>query len=94
MIGRERTGILWPNHTRAFRPTDHTLTTHSIQSRTQSGYAAQMMGAPKFANELYFKWGHPENKNMSRWFGHALAATAVAQARAFSRATQQETVAA
>jgi hypothetical protein len=53
-----------------------------------------MMGAPKFANELYFKWGHPENKNMSRWFGHALAATAVAQARAFSRATQQETVAA
>jgi len=53
-----------------------------------------MMGAPKFANELYFKEGHPENKNLSRWFGHALSATALAQARAFTRTTQQETVSA
>jgi hypothetical protein len=31
-----------------------------------------MAFAPTFANELYYKKGHPENKNMSRWFGHAM----------------------
>ena len=38
-----------------------------------------MGGAPSFANKLYFKEGHPENKNMSRWFGHALATCGAAQ---------------
>ncbi len=38
-----------------------------------------MAGAPSFANKLYYKEGHPENKNMSRWFGHALATCAAAQ---------------
>ena len=38
-----------------------------------------MGGAPSFANKLYFKEGHPENKNMSRWFGHALATCGEAQ---------------
>jgi hypothetical protein len=34
----------------------------------QASYSAQMGLAPEWANEFYFKKGHPLNKNMSQWY--------------------------
>jgi len=51
-----------------------------------------MAFAPKFANEFYFKKGHPENKNMSQWFGLALGSMTVAQALASQEKTPNKAV--
>ena len=48
--------------------------------------------APTFANELYWKKGHPEHRNLSRWFGHALAGMAVAQGLASKESTPNKAV--
>mmetsp|Transcript_28253 Transcript_28253/g.47395 ORF Transcript_28253/g.47395 Transcript_28253/m.47395 type:complete len:119 (-) Transcript_28253:163-519(-) len=57
-----------------------------------SGYSIQMALAPEFANDLYYKKGHPLNKNVSRWFGHALAGLAVAQGLASKEGTPNKAV--
>jgi len=48
--------------------------------------------APEWANGFYFKKGHPLNKNMSQWFGHAMGGMAVASALACKESTPNKAV--
>jgi hypothetical protein len=41
--------------------------TSSASSTPQTGYSAQMLAAPDWANSYYYKAGHPKNENWQRW---------------------------
>ena len=47
---------------------DFTASDPSPTQLAQGVYAAQMLAAPQWANDFYFKEGHKSSKNWQNWF--------------------------
>ena len=67
-------------------------TTLKICAASNTAYAAQMILAPKWANDFYYKEGHKHSDNWQRWFGLGIAGMACAQALASQESTPNKAV--
>ncbi len=74
------------------RSTMDAQTTLKICAASNTAYAAQMILAPKWANDFYYKEGHKHSDNWQRWFGLGIAGMACAQALASQESTPNKAV--